>query len=442
MNLGVIMLDKLFKLTDHKTTVKTEVIAGLTTFLTMAYVLFATPSMMEAAGMPPNGVFIATALAAALGCFIMGFWANFPGALAPGMGLNAFFAFAVVGGMGYSWQEALGAVFISGVIFFLLSAFKIREWIITSIPNNLRHGITVGIGLFLTIIAFKQAGVIVSSPATIVALGDFTTPGPILASLGFLAIIAMTSRKITGSVLWGILGISIIAYVFGLTGSAPASSGPEVSATEALASIFGAMTFDTVLTSGMLAVIFAFVFVDLFDTSGTLMATASQAGLADKNGQFPAMGKAMMADSTATTAGAIIGVPSVTTYVESASGIAAGGRTGLTAVIVGLLFLAAMPLVGLIDLIPAYATAPALLFVGVLMTSDMKNIDWDDLTEATPAWIAAIGMPLFFSISHGIGMGFLAYTIVKLMSGRYKDLNPALVIVSIIYIYVLATAAF
>lgn len=436
------MLDKLFKLTDHKTTVKTEVIAGLTTFLTMAYVLFATPSMMEAAGMPPNGVFIATALAAALGCFIMGFWANFPGALAPGMGLNAFFAFAVVGGMGYSWQEALGAVFISGVIFFLLSAFKIREWIITSIPNNLRHGITVGIGLFLTIIAFKQAGVIVSSPATIVALGDFTTPGPILASLGFLAIIAMTSRKITGSVLWGILGISIIAYVFGLTGGAPVSNGPEVSATEALASIFGAMTFDTVLTSGMLAVIFAFVFVDLFDTSGTLMATASQAGLADKNGQFPAMGKAMMADSTATTAGAIIGVPSVTTYVESASGIAAGGRTGLTAVIVGLLFLAAMPLVGFIDLIPAYATAPALLFVGVLMTSDMKNIDWDDLTEATPAWIAAIGMPLFFSISHGIGMGFLAYTIVKLMSGRYKELNPALVIVSLIYIYVLATAAF
>ena len=437
------MLEKLFKITEHQSSVKTEVIAGLTTFLTMAYVLFATPGLMSAAGMPADSVFIATALAAAFGCLLMGFWANFPAALAPGMGLNAFFAFAVVGGMGYSWQEALGAVFVSGIIFFLLSAFKIREWIITSIPKNLRHGITVGIGLFLTIIAFKQAEVVIASPATLVAIGDFTKAGPILASVGFLAIIAMESRKVTGSVLWAILGVSIIAYALGLTGGAPVDAAAEsLTMTESLMQIAGAMSFESILTSGMLAVIFAFVFVDLFDTSGTLMATASQAGIADEKGNFPGMGKAMMADSSATTVGAVIGVPSVTTYVESASGIAAGGRTGLTAVIAGILFLLALPLVGIIDFVPAYATAPALLFVGVLMTADMKNIDWDDLTEATPAWIAAIGMPLFFSISHGIGMGFLSYTLIKIFSGRYKDLNPALVIVSAVYVYVLATSAF
>ncbi len=435
------MLEKFFKLTAHQTSLKTEVIAGFTTFLTMAYILFANPGMMSDAGMPAQAVFIATALAAALGCFLMGLWANFPAALAPGMGLNAFFAYSVVLGSGYSWEEALGAVFVSGVIFFLLSAFKIREWIITSIPKNLRHGITVGIGLFLTIIGFKQAGIIVSNPATYVALGDFTTAGPIMAGLGFMAIIALEHKKVTGSVLWVILAIAVIAFSFGLTGH-QATAPEEMSMLDLMSSVFNAMSFEHIFTSGMLAIVFAFVFVDLFDTSGTLMATASQAGLSDEKGQFPNMGRAMMADSAATTAGAVMGVSSVTTYVESASGIAAGGRTGLTAVVVGILFLLALPLVGLIDYIPAYATAPALLFVGVLMTADMKHIAWDDLTEAAPAWIAAIGMPLFFSISHGIGMGFLAYTLVKLMSGRFKDLNPAIIIVSIVYIYVLATKAF
>jgi len=437
------MLEKLFKIKENGSTIKTEVIAGFTTFLTMAYILFANPAMMGDAGMNVQAVFVATALAAALGCFLMGLWANFPAALAPGMGLNAFFAYAVVLGMGYTWEEALGAVFVSGIIFFLLSVFKVREWIITSIPKNLRHGITVGIGLFLTIIGFKSSGIIVSNPATYVALGDFTAAGPILAGLGFMAIIAMESRKITGSVLWAILGVSVIAFLCGITGQAPASEAAEPESLWSLFSgIFMAMTFEHIFTSGMLAVVFAFVFVDLFDTSGTLMATASQAGIADEKGTFPNMGKAMMADSAATTAGAALGVSSVTTYVESASGIAAGGRTGLTAVVVGILFLLALPLVGLIDFVPAFATAPALLFVGVLMTSDMVNIEWDDLTEAAPAWIAAIGMPLFFSISHGIGMGFLAYTLVKLMSGKFKDLNPAIVLVSVAYVWVLATHAF
>lgn len=438
------MLEKLFKLSANKTSIKQETIAGITTFLTMAYCLFATAGMMGDAGMPKEAVFLATALAGAFGCFLMGFWANFPGGLAPGMGLNAFFAYSVVLGMNYTWQDALGAVFVSGIIFFLLSALKIREWIISAIPRNLRHGITVGIGLFLTIIGFKQSGIIVSNPATIVGIGDFTQPGPILAGIGFLAIIAMEAKKITGSVLWAILGVSIVAWAFGLTSTESHSSievAEQLGIFQTVSQIWNQMSFEHIFSGGMLAVIFAFVFVDMFDTSGTLLATADKANLLDENGKFPNMGKAMMADSTATTVGAVIGVPSVTTYVESAAGISAGGRTGLTAVVIGILFLAAMPMVGLLDFIPAYATAPALLFVGVLMTADMKNIDWNDLTEATPAWIAAIGMPLFFSISHGIGMGFLSYTIIKLVSGKIKDIHPAIAIVSVIYALALAFKA-
>jgi AGZA family xanthine/uracil permease-like MFS transporter len=428
------MLEKMFKLKAHGTTVKTEIVAGLTTFLTMAYILFANPDIMGAAGMDASAVFVATAVAAAIGCFIMGLWANFPAGLAPGMGLNAFFAFAVVGGMGYTWEQALAAVFVSGIVFFLLSAFKIREWIITSIPSSLRHGITVGIGLFLTIIALKNAGIVVAFGPTIIKMGDFTQAAPILAGFGLLLIIALDSKKVPGAVLISILAVSVIAAILGMTHFSGLVSAPP-----SMSELVMAMDFSRILEVGMISVILAFVFVDLFDTSGTLMATASKAGLTDENGKFDNMGRAMVSDSAATTIGAAMGVSSVTTYVESGAGIAAGGRTGLTSVVIGILFLVAMFFSPLLSFVPAYATAPALMFVGLLMTSDMSNIHWDDMTEAAPAWIAAIGMPLFFSISHGIGMGFVAYTAIKLMSGKFSDIKPAVAIVAVLYIIGLAT---
>jgi len=423
------MLEKLFKLQEHNTTVKVELVAGLTTFLTMAYILFANPDIMSAAGMPREAVFTATAVAAALGCILMGLWANFPAGLAPGMGLNAFFAFAVVGGMGYTWGQALAAVFVSGIIFFLLSAFKIREWILHSIPGCLRHGITVGIGLFLTIIGLKNAGIIGDHPATLLTLGDLASPGPMLAGLGLLLIIALDYRKIPGAIVIGMILISVVSALLGITQFNGLIGEPH-----SMSELFLAMDFSRVLEATMISVVLAFVFVDLFDTSGTLMATASKAGLTDKDGKFDAMGKAMLADSTATTAGAALGVSSVTTYVESGAGIAAGGKTGLTAVTVGVLFLAALFFTPMLDFVPAFATAPALIYVGLMMTADMRNIDWDDMTNAAPAWICAIMMPFGFSISHGIGLGFLAHTILKLLTGKASEIRPAVALVTALYV--------
>lgn len=423
------MLEKLFKLKEHQTTVKVELLAGLTTFLTMAYILFANPDIMSAAGMPREAVFTATAVAAALGCILMGLWANFPAGLAPGMGLNAFFAFAVVGGMGYTWGQALAAVFVSGIIFFLLSAFKIREWILHSIPGCLRHGITVGIGLFLTIIGLKNAGIIADHPATLLKLGDLASPGPMLAGLGLLLIIALDYRKVPGSIVIGMIAISVIAAILGITQFQGLVGEPH-----SMSELFLAMDFSRILEATMISVVLAFVFVDLFDTSGTLMATASKAGLTDKDGKFDAMGKAMLADSTATTAGAALGVSSVTTYVESGAGIAAGGKTGLTAVTVGVLFLVALFFTPLLDFVPAFATAPALIYVGLMMTADMRNINWDDMTSAAPAWICAIMMPFGFSISHGIGLGFLAHTALQLLTGKTAEIRPAVALVSVLYV--------
>lgn len=428
------MLEKLFKLQEHQTTIKVEIVAGLTTFLTMSYILFANPDIMSAAGMPKEAVFTATAVAAAVGCILMGLWANFPAGLAPGMGLNAFFAFAVVGGMGYTWEQALAAVLISGVIFFLLSAFKIREWILHSIPGCLRHGITVGIGLFLTIIGLKNAGIIADHPATLLTLGDLASPGPLLAGLGLLLIIALDYRKITGSIVISMLAIAIVSSILGITTFSGIVGEPH-----SMSELFFALDFSRVLEATMISVILAFVFVDLFDTSGTLMATASKAGLTDKDGKFDAMGKAMLADSTATTAGAALGVSSVTTYVESGAGIAAGGKTGLTAVTVGVLFLAAMFFTPLLDFVPAFATAPALIYVGLMMTADMRHINWDDMTSAAPAWICAIMMPFGFSISHGIGLGFVAHTVLQLLTGKTSEIRPAVALVSVLYVLGIAT---
>ncbi|MEH6798353.1 MAG: NCS2 family permease [Halopseudomonas sabulinigri] len=427
------MLEKLFKLSEHGTNVRTELLAGLTTFLTMAYIIFVNPAMMADAGIDPGAAFVATCLAAAIGSLIMGLWANYPIALAPGMGLNAFFSYTVVGSMGYTWQVALGAVFLSGLMFFLLSIFRIREWIINSIPMALRSAIAAGIGLFLALIALKSAGIVVDHPATLVSMGDLTQPGALLATAGFAIIVALAYRKVTGAVMIGILLITAISLLTGLTqANGVVSAPPSLTPTLMQLDIKGA------LEVGMLSIIFAFLFVDLFDTSGTLIGVAQRANLVDSDGKMPRLGRALMADSTATMAGAALGTSTTTSYIESAAGTAAGGRTGLTACVVALLFLLSLLFSPLAGAVPAFATAPALLFVAVLMTGGLVQVDWDDLTEAAPVVITAIMMPLTFSIANGIAAGFIVWTAIKLLSGRWQDLNPSLYILAGLFIIKLA----
>jgi len=427
------MLEKLFKLSEHGTTARTELLAGLTTFLTMAYIIFVNPMMMADAGIDPGAAFVATCLAAAIGSLIMGLWANYPIALAPGMGLNAFFSYTVVGSMGYSWQVALGAVFLSGLMFFLLSIFRIREWIINSIPMALRSAIAAGIGLFLALIALKNAGIVVDHPATLVAMGDLTQPGALLAAAGFAIIVALAYRKVTGAVMIGILLITGISLLTGLS-----QSNGIVSAPPSLAPTLMQLDIKGAMEVGMLSIIFAFLFVDLFDTSGTLIGVAQRVNLIDAEGKMPRLGRALMADSTATMAGAALGTSTTTSYIESAAGTAAGGRTGLTACVVALLFLLSLFFSPLAGAVPAFATAPALLFVAVLMTGGLVQVDWDDLTEAAPVVITAIMMPLTFSIANGIAAGFIAWTAIKLLAGRWQDLNPSLYILAGLFIIKLA----
>ncbi|USD21209.1 NCS2 family permease [Microbulbifer sp. VAAC004] len=423
------LLEKLFKLSERQTNVRREVIAGVTTFLTMAYIIFVNPNILAAAGMDKGAVFMATCLAAAIGCLIMGLYANYPIALAPGMGLNAFFAYVVVGEMGYSWQVALGAVFISGVVFLLLSIFKLREWIIDSIPTSLRQSLAAGIGLFLAIIALKSSGIVVASPATLVTLGDLKSVEAMLAALGFFIIVALSYRRMLGSVMIGILAVTVIALAIGkveFTGLV--SAPPSLAPTYLELDIAGAFEV------GMISVIFAFLFVDLFDTAGTLLSVSDRAKLLDENGKLPGMGKALMADSSASVVGSVLGSSTTTCYVESTAGITAGGRTGLTAVVCAGLFLLATFFSPLIGMIPAYATAGALLYVGVLMTSGLSSIDWDDITEAAPAVIAAVMMPLSFSIAHGIALGFIAYAVIKTLSGRSKDVSISVYVLAALFI--------
>jgi AGZA family xanthine/uracil permease-like MFS transporter len=427
------MLERLFQLKAHNTTVRTEILAGLTTFLTMAYILFVNPNMLAETGMDKGAVFVATCLAAAIGSAIMGLIANYPIALAPGMGLNAFFTYTVVMTMGHTWQVALGAVFLSGAIFFLLSIFKIREWIINSIPLALRSGIAAGIGLFLAIIALKNAGIVVDNPATLVGLGDMSKGAPLLACLGFFVIAALAYRRVTGAVMIGILLITVLSILLGLSQlNGVVSMPPSLVPTFMQLDIMGALDI------GLLSVIFAFLFVDLFDTSGTLVGVAQKANLLDKDGKMPKLGRALLADSTATMAGAALGSSTTTSYIESAAGISAGGRTGLTACVVAALFLLSLFFAPLAGAVPAFATAPALLFVAVLMMSSLAQIDWDDLTVAAPVVIAALAMPLTFSIANGIAFGFIAWTAIKLLAGRWRDLNPALVILSALFVIKLA----
>lgn len=422
------LLEKQFKLSENATTVKTELIAGVTTFLTMAYIIFVNPSILSEAGMDYGAVFVATCVAAAIGCFIMGLFANYPIAQAPGMGLNAFFTYGVVLGMGYTWEAALGAVFFSGLCFFVLSIFRIREWIINSIPMSLRLGIAAGIGFFLALIALKNAGIVVADPATLVSLGDLSEPAALYALLGFFVITALAYLKVTGAVMIGILGITLLAVLFGhneVTGIM--SMPPSVAPTLMQMDILGA------LDVAMLSVIFAFLFVDLFDTSGTLVGVAQRGNLLDSKGRLPRIGRAMMADSTATMAGAALGTSTTTSYIESTAGIASGGRTGLTAVVVGVLFLVSLFFAPLAGSIPAYATAGALLYVAVLMAGSLARTNWEDPTDAAPVLIAALAMPLTFSIAEGIALGFISFVAIKTLAGRFSDLNPAVIVLALLF---------
>lgn len=423
------MLEKIFKLKQNNTTVKTEIIAGISTFLAMVYIVVVNPQILSQTGMDYGAVFVATCLAAAIGTALMGLLANYPIALAPGMGLNAFFTFGVVLGMGYSWQIALGCIFWSGILFFLLSLFKARKWIINSIPQSLKYAISVGIGMFLAMIALQNAGIIVANKATIVGLGNISSVESLLAMLGFFIITALYVRKISGAIIIGIITITTFALILGkVSYTGIVSTPPSILPT--LTQLDIAAAFDLAL----LPVIFAFLFVDLFDTSGTLIAVADKANLLDSKGNLPRVDRALLADSSATVVGSVLGTSSTTSYIESAAGVVSGGRTGLTALTTAILFILVLFLSPLAAMIPNYAIAPALLFVAILMMSSFKHIHWDDLSEAAPVVITAIMMPLTFSIAEGIAMGFISYTVIKLLSGKVKDLNISVFVIAALFV--------
>ncbi|MBR9906440.1 MAG: NCS2 family permease [Gammaproteobacteria bacterium] len=423
------LLERLFQIKAQGSTVKREVIAGFTTFLTMAYIIFVNPSMLSEAGMDYGAVFVATCLAAAIGCLVMGLWANYPVALAPGMGLNAFFTYSVVLGMGYTWQTALGAVFFSGILFFLLSALRIRSWIINAIPVTLRLAIAAGIGAFLALIGLKNANIIVANNATLVTLGDMGSLSVLLAGAGFFLIIGLVARGIQGAALISILLVTVAGFLLG-----DVQYNGIVAAPPSLAPTFMQMDIAAAFDVAMLSVIFAFLFVDLFDTSGTLMAVAQRAGIAKPDGSLPRLERALMADSTATVAGAALGTSTTTSYVESASGVASGGKTGLTAVVVGLLFVAAIFFAPLAAMVPAYATAGAIIYVSVLMLFTLRSVDWEDITEAAPVAVVLLMTPLTFSIADGIALGFISYVVVKALGGRIRELNWSVAVLAALFI--------
>lgn len=418
------MLEKLFQLQANGSNVRTEVMAGVTTFLTMAYIIFVNPSILQVTGMDFGAVFMATCLAAAFGSAFMGLYANYPIALAPGMGLNAYFSFGVVKGMGHSWEVALGAVFISGLLFLALSLFKVREWIVNAIPLSMKLGIAAGIGLFLAIIALKNAGIVVDHPATLVTMGNVKSLPVLLAAIGFALIAALASRKIPGAIIISILLITAISVALGLTQFKGIASAPP-----SMAPTFLKMDLKGALEVGLWAIIFVFLFVDLFDNTGTLIGVAHRGGFLDKEGKLPRIGKALIVDSTSASVGAALGTSTTTSYIESTAGVDAGGRTGLTAVTVALCFLLAMFFAPLAGTVPAFATAPALLYVACLMSMSLKDLDWDDTTEFVPAVVTAITMPLTFSIAHGIGIGFICYAAIKILAGRWSDMKIAVPII-------------
>lgn len=427
------MLDRFFKLRTHGTSIRTEVIAGITTYAAMCYVIFVNPAMLHAAGMDYGAVFVATCLAAAFGSLMMGLFANYPVALAPSMGLNAFFCYTVVGTMGYSWQVALGAVFLSGVCFFLLSISRLREKIIKSIPHSLRHGIAAGVGLFLGFIALKNAGIIVQNSGTIVGLGNLSTWPAAMACLGFVVTVALYFRRIKACVIAAIVLVFLVSIIAGkIHFDGITAAPPSLSPVFLHLDIMGAMHV------GAISIIFSFLFVDLFDNTGTLMAIAYQGDLVDKEGKPPRMGKALLSDSLACIVGSLLGTSTTGSYVESGSGIAAGGRTGLTAVTVGILFLLSLFFMPLAKSVPLYATAPALFFVAVLMARNLSLICWDDVTEAAPAVLTAVTMPLTFSISDGLELGIVSWVAIKIFSGRWKDVSGIMLVLAVLFVLKLA----
>ena len=427
-------LTKFFKLQENKTTVRTEIIAGITTFMTMAYILAVNPDILSATGMDKGAVFTATAVASLIATLVMALYAKLPFALAPGMGLNAFFAFTVVLGMGHSWQFALTAVFIEGLIFIALTAFNIREMIVNSIPNNMKHAISVGIGLFIAFIGLKNAGIIVSSPATFVTLGNLTdvtnNAGAIVALIGLIITGALLALRVKGALLIGILIGTVIGFPFGVTHF---PSSLEVTP-PSLSPIFMKFEWTQIMTMDMLLVVFTFLFVDMFDTVGTLIGVSSKANMLDKNGNVPRVKQALMADAVGTTVGAMLGTSTVTTYVESAAGVSEGGRTGLTSLTVAVLFLFALFLSPLFLMIPGAATAPALILVGAMMMTPVKNIDFDDFTESIPVFLTIIMMPLTYSIAEGILFGVLSYVILKLLTGKFKDITIVTAVLAVLFL--------
>lgn len=423
------LLNGYFRLDENKTTVRTEIMAGLTTFLTMAYIIFVNPSILKASGMDEGAVFVATCLGAAIGTLAMGLYANYPLALAPGMGLNAYFTYSVVLGMKVPWQTALGAVFLSGILFFILSVTPIREYVINSVPKSLKMAISAGIGLFLGIIALENAGIIVAHPATLVTLGQVTKPTVLLAILGFLLMIALDARKVPGGIIIAILAIAAIGIAAGFSPFRGIASAPP-----SLAPTFMQMDLKGAMEIGLVAIVFAFLFVDFFDNAGTLIGVAYRAGMLQPDGTIPRLRQALIADSGSAMIGATLGTSTVTSYIESAAGVKAGGRTGLTAVVVAVLFLLALFFAPLALSIPAYATAPALLFVACLMTRGLTEVDWEDVTEYAPAVVCALAMPLTFSIAHGIAFGFVSYVGCKLLAGRVKEAHPAVIAIAALFL--------
>lgn len=424
------MLDRLFKLRANGTTVRTEALAGLTTFLTMAYIIFVNPQILSSTGMDAGAVFVATCVAAAVGTLMMGLLANYPIALAPGMGLNAYFAYGVVGQLGYSWQVALGAVFLSGVIFIALSLLPVREAVVNAIPRGLKFAISAGIGLFLGFIALQNAGFVADHPVTLLTLGDLGKPEAQLAAFGFILLIGLAAWRVTGAVIIAILATALLGMALGVSpfDGRIVSLPPDPSPTFLQMDLAGAFQV------GLIAIVFAFLFVDLFDTAGTLVGVSHRAGLLTPDGRLPRLRQALLADSGATVVGAAFGTSTVTSYIESAAGTNVGGRTGLTAVVVALLFLACLFLAPLAGNIPAYATAPALLYVACLMARGLAEVDWEDVTEYAPAVVTALAMPLTYSIAHGIGFGLITYAGVKIVSGRVRELHPAVAVLALLFL--------
>ena len=421
-------LNKHFKLAENNTNVSREIIAGLTSFLAMSYIMVVNPLILSEAGMDFGAVFVATCLSAALGSLIMGLLANYPVGLAPGMGQNAFFTYAVVIGSGHPWQTALGAVFLSGILFLIISFLPVRAWLINSIPKNLKLGITVGIGFFLAFIAMKNAGVITPNSSTITALGDLFSFSAFMAIIGFFAITAFASNGFKSSVITGVLIISIISWLLGKTDFLGIASMPP-----SIEPLLFQLDIKAALDISMLSVILTMLLVDVFDTAGTLVGVATRGNLMDSSGNLPRLNKALLADSSSTAVGALLGTSSTTSYIESAAGVESGGRTGLSAVIIAIAFILSLIFAPLAQSIPSFAAAAALMFVSSSMLQNLVEINWTDITESTPAIITALMMPFSFSIADGIGVGFISYTLIKILAGRIKEVPMAVNLISIIF---------